>query len=210
MPSTSEELIGSLHQQPLLLVLRPRAPIDAAPMLERLHALGLQHVEIAWRSSSGWSGQCRELIASFPALWFGAASIGSSEAVLAAKEAGFRYALAPILEPALLRQANALGITLVPGVMTPTEIHQAKALGCRLVKLFPAAALGASYWAGLREPLGGTLPFCIAAGGLLAADVRPWLDAGVDAIALGAGRQGWSEEFCGGLAQVLEDLPRPR
>lgn len=220
MPSTSEELIASLRHQPLLLVLRPRSPVDAAPLLERLQAAGLLHVEIAWRPGAGWTEQCRQLIALFPALRFGAASIGSREAVAAARAAGFRYALSPILEPSLLQEADALGLTLVPGVMTPTEIHRARVLGCRLVKLFPAAALGSAYWAGVREPLGGTLPFCIAAGGLLPADVLPWLEAGVDAVALGARRFGGSAESDGGeghangderlatrLARLLERLP---
>ena len=169
-------------------MLRPREPIRAAPLLERYESLGLLHVEIAWQSGAGWITQCRELIASFPGLRLGAASICSSEAITATREAGFRYAMAPILEPSLLRQAEAVGLTLVPGVMTPTEIHQAMVLKCRLVKLFPAAVLGAAYWVGLREPLGRAMPFCIAAGGLRPEDVIPWRQAGVDAIALGSRR----------------------
>jgi 2-dehydro-3-deoxyphosphogluconate aldolase/(4S)-4-hydroxy-2-oxoglutarate aldolase len=170
------------------VVLRPREPIRAAPLLERLEGLGLLHAEIAWQPQPGWSEQCRELVASYPGLSLGAASICGSEALADAVNAGFRYAMAPILEASLLRQAEAVGLTLVPGVMTPTEIHRAMALGCRLVKLFPAAALGAGYWSGLRDPLGGALPFCIAAGGLRPEDVNPWLRAGADAIALGSRR----------------------
>jgi 2-dehydro-3-deoxyphosphogluconate aldolase/(4S)-4-hydroxy-2-oxoglutarate aldolase len=189
-------------------VLRPRSPVEAAPLLERLQAAGLQHVEIAWRPTPGWTEQCRELIAAFPALRFGAASIVSGAAVAAASQAGFGYALAPVLEPSLLRQAHDLGLTLVPGVMTPTEIQRAMALGCRLVKLFPASSLGPLYWSGLRGPLGGTLPFCIAAGGLRPADVLPWLQAGVDAVALGAQRFGWSAEAGGEEGDVLgAELP---
>jgi len=168
------------------VVLRPREPIHAAPLLERLEGLGLVHVEIAWQSGAGWISQCRELIGSFPGLRLGAASICTGEAISATREAGFCYAMAPILEASLLQQAEAVGLTLVPGVMTPSDIHQAMTLRCRLVKLFPAAVLGPSYWAGLREPLGGALPFCIAAGGLRPEDVLPWLQAGVDAVALGS------------------------
>jgi 2-dehydro-3-deoxyphosphogluconate aldolase/(4S)-4-hydroxy-2-oxoglutarate aldolase len=176
------------------VVLRPREPIRAAPLLERFERLGLVHVEIAWQSGAGWITQCRELITSFPGLRLGAASICTSEAISATREAGFRYAMAPILEASLLRQAEAAGLTLVPGVMTPTEIHQAMALRCRLVKLFPATVLGPFYWAGLREPLGGALPFCIAAGGLRPEDVLPWLRAGVDGVALGSRRLAGAEQ----------------
>jgi hypothetical protein len=51
MPS-ADRLNQSLRRQPLLVVLRPRSPLAAEPQLQRLQALGLSHVEIAWRA--GW------------------------------------------------------------------------------------------------------------------------------------------------------------
>ncbi len=186
------------------MVLRPRHPIQAASLLERLAGLGLLHVEIGWQPVPHWSRQCGELIASFPALRLGAASVSSPEAIDAAASAGFRYALAPVLEPALLQQAAAAQMTLVPGVMSPTEVHRAMALGCRLVKLFPAAALGRTYWSRLRDPLGSAcseLPFCIAAGGLGPEDVLPWLEEGVGAVTLGSRWFGWPEAGREGAAE---------
>ena len=43
MPA-ADRLIQSLQAQPLLIVLRPGAPLQAVPTLERLQALGLIHV----------------------------------------------------------------------------------------------------------------------------------------------------------------------
>lgn len=105
----------------------------------------------------------------------------------AAAAAGCRYAVSPVLDAKLQHQAAALDLVLVPGVMTPSEVHGARRLGCRLVKLFPAVSVGRHHWRRLRQPLGAPLPFCIAAGGLSPADVLPWLAAGVDAVALGSG-----------------------
>jgi 2-dehydro-3-deoxyphosphogluconate aldolase/(4S)-4-hydroxy-2-oxoglutarate aldolase len=86
----------------------------------------------------------------------------------------------------MIRLAAQLQFTLVPGVYSPTEVDRARQLGSAIVKLFPASSLGPGYWRRLREPLGEPLPFCIAAGGLQIDDVRPWLAAGVDAVALGS------------------------
>ena len=74
--------------------------------------------------------------------------------------------------------------------MSPSEVHGARRRGCAVVKLFPAVSVGREYWRRLREPLGTPLPFCIAAGGLQRQDVLPWLQAGVDAVALGSGLDG--------------------
>lgn len=186
LDGSSAALIHSLRRQPLLVVLRPRQPLAAVPLLERLQSLGLRHVEIAWQSTAGWSQQMGELIALFPRLALGAASITSPAAVEAAIAAGCCYGVSPILDLELLAAARSATLTLVPGVMTPSEVHRARQFGCALVKLFPAAPLGPDYWRRLEDPLGGALPFCIAAGGLSPEDVEPWLAAGVDAVALGS------------------------
>jgi 2-dehydro-3-deoxyphosphogluconate aldolase/(4S)-4-hydroxy-2-oxoglutarate aldolase len=82
--------------------------------------------------------------------------------------------------------------------------------GCGAVKLYPASALGCGYWPSLQGPL-GPLPFCIAAGGLRCGDVLPWLEAGVDAVALGHGLfdvRGQQPLLDAGLAPLLAQLPQ--
>ena len=188
MPNTSElrseALIASLRHQPLLVVLRADQPLHLRPRIERLQRIGVGHIELAWSTHPEWSSQCRTLVEDFPLLRFGAASVCDVEALQGVARAGLGFAVSPVLDPALLAVAAQLDLTLVPGVMTPTEVHQARAMGCGMVKLFPAAALGRHYWRRLAAPL-GTLPFCIAAGGLSPADLCEWLAAGVDAVAIG-------------------------
>jgi len=185
--SSAAALIASLRRQPLLVVLRPEQPLQVAPLLGQLQALGLRHVELAFQPTAGWSEQLRELIALFPQLALGVASITDLRALDGAIAAGCSYGVSPILDPELLAASRrATGFTLVPGVMSPSEVHRARQCGCALVKLFPAASLGPAYWRRLLDPLGSPLPFCIAAGGLTPADVNTWLAAGVDAVTLGS------------------------
>jgi 2-dehydro-3-deoxyphosphogluconate aldolase/(4S)-4-hydroxy-2-oxoglutarate aldolase len=167
-------------------VLRPPSLAWAEQALRQLDAAGVRHVELAWRSDHPhWVEEARHLRQSFPALAFGAASISTVEGLEAAAAAGFGYAVSPVLDGALLAEAAVFGLHLVPGVMTPSEVHRARALGCSLVKLFPAVVLGPGYWGQLRQPLGEPLPRVLAAGGLQVRDALAWLAAGVDAVALG-------------------------
>ena len=168
-------------------MLRPGEPLLALPTLERLQELGLIHVEIAWQPKLGWADQMRELIDLFPALELGAASVCQLQGVADAAAAGCRYAVSPLLDLELQRRATERELLLVPGVMSPSDVHQARRGGCGIVKLFPAVSVGCEHWRRLREPLGAPLPYCIAAGGLNPGDVLPWLEAGVDAVALGSG-----------------------
>jgi len=191
LPNTSEVLasdpsglLRGLHRQPVLAVLRVSELQQAQHQLNLLVQAGLRHVELAVALTPAWVAMAVELRQSFPSLRLGAASVRCLKGLAAAQSAGLDYVVSPILEPELLATARQAGITLIPGVYTPSEVARAQALGAPAVKLFPASSLGPSYWPSLAGPL-SPLPYCIAAGGLSALDARLWLESGVDAVALG-------------------------
>ena len=187
-----ELFVASLQHQPLLLVIRPE-PDDLAAsgsgsgllkQVQKLYAAGLRHLEVAWLDQPGWMAFMQRLQHQCPGLSLGAASVTSSKALTDLSQLDLRYAMAPCWCPELVAEARTVGVLLVPGVFSPTEVYQAIRLGCRVVKLFPAANLGPGYWGRLRAPL-GPLPFVIAAGGLEVSDIAAWLEAGHGAVALG-------------------------
>ena len=187
-----ELLVASLQHQPLLLVIRPElqdlvASGSGSGLLEQvqqLHAAGLRHLEVAWVDQPGWMGFIQRVQDHCPGLILGAASVTASKAFNDLSRLDLSYAMAPCWCPELVEQARGLGVLLVPGVFSPTEVHQAIRFGFRVVKLFPAANLGPGYWSRLQAPL-GPLPFVIAAGGLDVSDLPVWLEAGHGAVALG-------------------------
>ena len=187
-----EALIASLSAQPILVVVRPdQADLDGddgpGSLLDHLSCLenvGLRHVEIGWQPGQQWRGFVERVRQACPSLQLGAASVLTAEALVDLEACGLPFAMSPCFDPFLLERARRSGILLVPGVFSPTEIQQATAMGCGLVKLFPAASVGVDYLQRLRAPL-GPLPKVIAAGGLGVADLDAWLQAGHAAVALG-------------------------
>ena len=184
--------MASLQHQPLLLVIRPE-PDDLVAsgsgsgllgQVQQLHAAGLRHLEVAWLDQPGWMGFMQRVQDHCPELNLGAASVTGTKALNDLSRLDLSYAMAPFWCPELVEQARGLGVLLVPGVFSPTEVHQAMQFGCRVVKLFPAVNLGPGYWGRLQAPL-GPLPFVIAAGGLEVGDLPVWLEAGHGAVALG-------------------------
>ncbi len=177
-------LTTSLLRQPLLAVLRPRDPQRALAEVALLQSVGWRHIELAW--TAPWlPGLIPALRERCPQVHLGAASVITARQLGQVAAAGLSYAFMPVWKPELLLRARELDITLVPGVFTPTEVHQARCHGCTMVKLFPATTLGVHYWSRLRVPL-GPLPTCIAAGGLAPETALQWLQMGaVDAVAVG-------------------------
>ena len=196
-----EAIIASLQRQPFLLVVRPQLddPLNSQRLLDQLkvlHDAGLCHVEVAWSSHAGWRRFVREIQGCCPRFHVGAASVVAMEALPDLKALDLAYAMAPCWDPALVSAARDQGQLLIPGVLSPSEVQQTVAFGCRVVKLFPAVTVGVEYWKRLEAPL-GPLPFVVAAGGLTTNDLSDWLGAGHDAVALGRraiGDQGFGDQ----------------
>ena len=192
LPTTPKQDPAGLHSSlavsPLLAVLRPNCSTQAEQQVAAVAAAGFRHVELSWNAEPWWFDLLLDLQRQWPLLRFGAAAIREPEQLQVIAALGLTYAMAPIATEPLLQLAQQLGITLVPGVFSPTEIHHFGSVcsaASGLVKLFPAAALGPTYWRQLQGPL-APLPFCIAAGGIAPKDLASWFAAGVQAVALGS------------------------
>ena len=106
------------------------------------------------------------------------------ELAAAQAKAGAHFIVAPGFNPAMVAYAISRGATVVPGVVTPSEIEAAISMGLRVLKFFPAQVSGGpAYLSAVRAtyptvrfmPTGGinvgnlgsylALPNVIAAGG---------------------------------------------
>ena len=203
----------SLRAHPVLAVLRPRDADQAERQIAAVAAVGLRHIEISWSAQAWWAPFVGSLSACWPGIRFGVAGLCHPNQIEPLVQLGIGFAMSPIGCSTMLERANALGITLVPGVFSPTEVWRFSGdAGPGLVKLFPAAVLGPAYWRQLRNPL-ADLPFCIAAGGLSPADITPWLAAGVQAVALGSSLFNENDQLrpghANGLATFANGQPIP-
>ncbi len=116
--------------------------LDAAlPLADALINGGLPVAEITFRTTAA-AAVIKKLAAERPQLILGAGTVLTKENLLAAKECGAQFAVAPGFNPEIVLEAQSIGLPFAPGVATPSEVEQAMALGCFLQKFFPAGALG--------------------------------------------------------------------
>jgi 2-dehydro-3-deoxyphosphogluconate aldolase/(4S)-4-hydroxy-2-oxoglutarate aldolase len=76
-----------------------------------------------------------------PELILGAGTILDPQTAALFVAAGARFIVGPTLNSEVARFCNRRKIAYLPGCFTPTEISEAEALGCEIVKLFPQAAV---------------------------------------------------------------------
>ena len=117
------------------------------------------------------------------ALCLGAGTVTSPEQANAAIDAGATYLVSPCVVPEVIAVANARGVVMLPGALTPTEIFNAYQLGGDIIKVFPATKMGPGYLKDLKGPF-PKIPL-MPTGGVDAANATEWIKAG--AVALGVG-----------------------
>jgi 2-dehydro-3-deoxyphosphogluconate aldolase / (4S)-4-hydroxy-2-oxoglutarate aldolase len=123
----------------------------AVPLGRALADAGFTCVEITFRTAAA-TDSIAAISADVPELTIGAGTVRTVEQARSAVQAGADFLVAPGLNPAIVSEAQALGVPMLPGVCTPTEIEQALGLGLTLLKFFPA------------EPSGGTVCLSALAG----------------------------------------------
>jgi len=114
---------------------------DAVPMARALVDGGVKVLEITLRTPVAL--QCMEAIArAVPEAIVGAGTIRSVADAQAAKDAGCRFGVSPGYASDIGRACRDIGLPLLPGVATSSEIMQANADGYFFLKFFPATAAG--------------------------------------------------------------------
>jgi 2-dehydro-3-deoxyphosphogluconate aldolase/(4S)-4-hydroxy-2-oxoglutarate aldolase len=113
----------------------------------------------------------------------GAGTVVDPDTARAAVHAGARYIVSPVFRPAVIEAAHAEGAAAMPGCFSPTEILAAWDAGADLVKVFPATALGPSYFKDIRGPLPQVR--LMPTGGVNIENAGDWIRAGAVAVGVG-------------------------
>jgi 2-dehydro-3-deoxyphosphogluconate aldolase/(4S)-4-hydroxy-2-oxoglutarate aldolase len=137
-PETIFNKVAELGIVPVIAIEK----VDAAiPLADALLQGGLPVVEITFRTAAA-AEVIRKISQERPQLLVGAGTVLTAANLDAAKASGAAFAVAPGLNPQTVRQAQAIGLPFVPGIATPSDIEAALALGCKLLKFFPAGVFG--------------------------------------------------------------------
>ena len=114
---------------------------DAEPLAEALIRGGLPCAEVTFRTAAA-EESIRRMTEKFPEMLVGAGTVLTTEQVDRAVAAGAKFIVAPGLNPVTVKYCLEKGISVFPGVLTPSEIEQALSLGLQVVKFFPAEPSG--------------------------------------------------------------------
>jgi 2-dehydro-3-deoxyphosphogluconate aldolase / (4S)-4-hydroxy-2-oxoglutarate aldolase len=114
---------------------------DAVPLAQALVAGGVRVLEVTLRTPVALD--CIRAIArAVPLAIVGAGTIRSVADAEAAKDAGSRFGVSPGYDTDIGHACRNMGLPLLPGVATASEVMAANADGYDFLKFFPATAAG--------------------------------------------------------------------
>ena len=113
---------------------------DARSLAEALIAGGLPIAEVTLRTPA--AARAIAVMAAMDEMVVGAGTVIRADQVDDAVAAGARFIVTPGLSASVVARCVALGVPVVPGVSTASEIIAALDLGLNLLKFFPAEASG--------------------------------------------------------------------
>ena len=161
----------ALAQLPLIAILRGLTPAEAPAIGQALVDSGFAIIEVPLNSPEPLHS-IATLTRLFPHTLIGAGTVLNAQQVQDVHAAGGRLVVAPNFNPAVVAQALALNMVVLPGVATPTEAFAALDAGAHGLKLFPAEMVSPVTVKALRAvlpkdaalmPVGGITPDNMAA-----------------------------------------------
>ncbi len=118
-----------------------------------------------------------------PEMLVGAGTVLDAETARQVIAAGARFVVSPVFRPAVIETGHRHDVAVMPGCFTPTEILDAWEQRADIVKVFPATALGPTFFKDIRGPLPQLK--LMPTGGVTRENASDWIRAGAVAIGVG-------------------------
>jgi len=161
--SEGERIREILRRAPVIPVLTVTRVEHAVPLAEALAGGGLTVLEVTLRTPAALE-VIRAMRRALPDAIVGVGTLTRAEQFAQAADAGAQFGVSPGLTSALADASATVPFPLLPGVMTPSELLTARALGFDTCKLFPARQAGGT---GMLKALHAVFPdvaFCPTGG----------------------------------------------
>lgn len=113
----------------------------AVPLAQALLRGGIPCAEVTFRTAEGEEA-IRRMVAEVPEVLVGAGTVLTPQQAERALAAGAKFAVSPGFNPKVVDRCLEIGLPILPGCATPTDMEQAIERGLTVVKFFPAGPSG--------------------------------------------------------------------
>ncbi len=135
------DMIQKFASLGIVPVIKLNDPADAVPLCRALAKGGLPVAEITFRTAAA-EESIRRVAQELPDVLVGAGTVLTVEQADKAMRAGAQFIVTPGFNPEVVSHCVEMGYPIFPGCPTTSDIEQAIRFGLKVVKFFPAEAMG--------------------------------------------------------------------
>jgi 2-dehydro-3-deoxyphosphogluconate aldolase/(4S)-4-hydroxy-2-oxoglutarate aldolase len=193
-------VVHGIEESGVVAVIRMKEADKLRFVIDALLEGGVRALELTM-TVPGAVGLIEQLARNLPGeFYLGAGTVLDPETARQVILAGAKYIVAPVLNLDVIQMCHRYDVAAMPGCFTPTEILTAWQAGADLVKVFPATALGPTFFKDVRAPLPQVR--MMPTGGVTLANAGEWIKAGAVAIGVGSALVDTKAIAAGDYAQI--------
>lgn len=179
-----DEFYDLVRAEKVIVIVRGLDKADIADVAEALYDGGVRLMEVT--SNTPNFAEMIKILRQCMAgrMTIGAGTVITTQICERALDAGAEYMIAPDVNEQVIEYCINKDVGIIPGAATATEILTAGRCGAKMIKIFPACAVGPRQIKLLRGPI-DNLDF-VAVGGVRLNNIDDFLDAGCIGIGIGA------------------------
>jgi len=198
--ASKQQTLQRIAEIGIIPVVRAASAQDALRAARALRDGGIPIVEITM-TVPGAIDAIAELAQSESTMLIGAGTVLDETSAARCVDSGAQFIVSPGLNLEVVGAARALGILMMAGALTPSEIMAAWEAGSDAIKIFPCDAVGgARYIKSLKGPF-PEIPF-VPTGGVNLANIGELICAGAEAVGVGGELVSKSALASGDLGQI--------
>ena len=181
--SARETVVKQIEDAGVVAVIRIKEPGKLRAVVDAISQGGVRALEVTM-TVPGAVDLIRELAPTLPTGFvLGAGTVLDADTAARVIDAGATFVVSPVFRRSVIGACHARGVPAMPGCFTPTEILEAWDAGADVVKVFPATALGPTFFKDVSGPLPQVK--LMPTGGVTIENAGDWIRAGAVAVGVG-------------------------
>ena len=178
--------VQALEDKGAIAIIRMDDPDTLMRTVDAIRAGGITAIEITMTTPDALAAieRVSAAYADDDPVRIGAGSVLDGPTARQALSAGAEYVVSPVLKAEMIEMCHRYDVPAIPGAFTPTEVQRAHELGADVVKVFPASAMGPSYFGALQGPMPHVK--LMPTGGVSLDNAGQWIEAGARVVGVGS------------------------
>ena len=145
------EILAKIKAEKVIALIRADRPDSLLDCARALSAGGLNCLELTM-TTPGAIELCTKVSKELPHILLGLGTVLDAATARQGIAAGAKFLVTPAVRPEVIAVCKELGVPILGGALTPTEVYTSWELGVDVVKIFPAEFFGPAYIKSIKAP----------------------------------------------------------